>query len=103
MSVCVRSEKPTTQPPRTTVRIAALGELRVPGVPGGTLAVEKDREIGGGHAIEAREKQIVEQRAPVGGAGRLGEHARESLAGLRGGAGRGGPRAGPAARPPLSS
>jgi len=44
------------------VRITGLRELRVPRVPGGALAVEKDREIGGGHAIEAREEQIVERR-----------------------------------------
>src|SRR5215470_11332382 len=79
MSVCVPSAKPTTHPPRTSVRIAS-GELRVACVLGGALAVEKDREILGAHAIEAREQKIVEQRARVRCAVRFGERARETLA-----------------------
>src|SRR5215467_857250 len=79
MSVCVPSAKPTTHPPRTSVRIAS-GELRVARVPGGALAVEKDREILGAHAIEAREQKIVEQRARVRDVVRFGECAYETVA-----------------------
>src|SRR6185436_2537268 len=65
--VCVPFANPTTQPPRTSVFMSLLRERGVAGVTGRGLTLQEDVEVGGRHAVEAREEEIGEERARVRG------------------------------------